>query len=486
MLDAMRLAAVVGENNAIDVLATLAGAPDVELVSIWCATDQLESLVREILPHARLVGHWSELLTGRRSQGVLVSGTSAEVLSAGRQFVQAGLPLLILTDTVAGPARIFDWTALWHEQPEMVFPLFVSGIQSAAREAALQLQECGEIRKIEILRQHEVPHATEPGLSPALVDRLFLQDLAWIRGLAGRSSQVTMLSLGRDPECPEEVVVALRGTETPEVRWSVRAAPTADWSVSIVAARGTAALACERDHLPVLNVDGLARPLNFEDARRQDLQDQLQTFISPGRLQSMKSWEDFLEMGETGAAARRSLLRRRTVDIHYAKNSERSEFKSQMTALGCGALVWAMLGAVALLMLMGIFDPRDREYRISASAGFVLPESDFISGQQLSSRGLEQIRHISKKWSSTSPVVILESAEAPPLDQDRQRLVETELELLGVRDPERRIVVRPLPGKWFEILALCGWGIVFGPIGIALLLQLFIFVSQTKPIRQEE
>lgn len=49
-------------------------------------------------------------------------------------------------------------------------------------------------------------------------------------------------------------------------------------------------------------------------------------------------------------ATARSIRRRRTVDVHFDAGTERSVFKSQMTAFGCGVLTWLLLGMVAYLI----------------------------------------------------------------------------------------------------------------------------------------
>jgi len=49
-------------------------------------------------------------------------------------------------------------------------------------------------------------------------------------------------------------------------------------------------------------------------------------------------------------ATARSIRRRRTVDVHFDAGTERSVFKSQMTAFGCGVLTWLLLGMVSYLI----------------------------------------------------------------------------------------------------------------------------------------
>jgi hypothetical protein len=50
-------------------------------------------------------------------------------------------------------------------------------------------------------------------------------------------------------------------------------------------------------------------------------------------------------------AAAKSLRRRRTVDVHFDSGSERSLFKSQMTAIGCLVLTWMLIGMMVWLII---------------------------------------------------------------------------------------------------------------------------------------
>ena len=62
----------------------------------------------------------------------------------------------------------------------------------------------------------------------------------------------------------------------------------------------------------------------------------------------MESFSVSLELAE---AVKKSMRRRRTVDVHFDSGSERGVFKSQMTAMGCGVLTFMMFGMVAYLVI---------------------------------------------------------------------------------------------------------------------------------------
>jgi hypothetical protein len=66
---------------------------------------------------------------------------------------------------------------------------------------------------------------------------------------------------------------------------------------------------------------------------------------------------------ELDYAARRSLKKRRAIDVHHDSGSERSVFKSQMTAIGCMILLLMMFGMVAYLVIATVFTPSDTVLR---------------------------------------------------------------------------------------------------------------------------
>lgn len=68
---------------------------------------------------------------------------------------------------------------------------------------------------------------------------------------------------------------------------------------------------------------------------------------------------------ELAEAAAKSLRRRRTVDVHFDAGTERSVFKSQMTAMGCGVLTWLLFSMVALLIAGQLLDLPDWFWQIA-------------------------------------------------------------------------------------------------------------------------
>ena len=68
-------------------------------------------------------------------------------------------------------------------------------------------------------------------------------------------------------------------------------------------------------------------------------------------------WGDLTHAFELVDASRRSVRRRRTIDVYFETASERSVFKTQMTAVGCGLLTLTFFAVLVLLVVGTLFDP---------------------------------------------------------------------------------------------------------------------------------
>ena len=69
------------------------------------------------------------------------------------------------------------------------------------------------------------------------------------------------------------------------------------------------------------------------------------------------SMEQFSRTLQVTGAVARSIRRRRTIDVYIDELTERSVFKTQMTAIGCGVLTWLMLGMIGYLLLGQLLKP---------------------------------------------------------------------------------------------------------------------------------
>jgi hypothetical protein len=94
---------------------------------------------------------------------------------------------------------------------------------------------------------------------------------------------------------------------------------------------------------------------------------------------SMDECSTTLELCE---AVAKSIRRRRTVDVHFDAGTERSLFKSQMTAIGCGVLSWLLLGMVAYLIAGQLLTLPDWMWQ-TARIIWMLPLILFLAAQFL-------------------------------------------------------------------------------------------------------
>jgi hypothetical protein len=75
-------------------------------------------------------------------------------------------------------------------------------------------------------------------------------------------------------------------------------------------------------------------------------------------------WTDLTRDFEIVEACQRSVQKRRTIDLHFETTSERTEFKSQMAAIGCALLIVTFLACLGYLLLGSLFAVNETVMRV--------------------------------------------------------------------------------------------------------------------------
>lgn len=92
--------------------------------------------------------------------------------------------------------------------------------------------------------------------------------------------------------------------------------------------------------------------------------------------------EQFSRTLQVVAAVDRSIRRRRTIDVYADELTERSVFKTQMTAIGCGVLTWLMLGMIGYLLLGQLLKPPSAVMKVMRAL-WIAPVVIFLVAQFL-------------------------------------------------------------------------------------------------------
>ena len=361
---AMNFALLGDDPAALPLARAIAAHPDHALTRASLAGDTLPELLR-LSPATKVGDRWDELLVARDVDAVIVAGARQEILDAAKQIAAAGRPLVIIADARQGSQWIYELTLIRDDTRAPLLPVFPHREAGAVRRLrdACESYRIGHVRHVQMER--DWPAAL---LSPADVERALLPDVALLRDFAGDYSQVTAIHSGASEGRLSLATVTLSGPGLPESHWSLR--PTADaggarWHV--VGDGGRATLLVPDGGLATLEVNGIRESCGRADVDADGVSRIERALrgesVSPG-------WTDLTRAFEVVDAARRSVRRRRTIDLHFETQSERSLFKSQMTAVGCGLLVFTLLAVVAVLILGTVFDVDRRVMRAARVAVF--------------------------------------------------------------------------------------------------------------------
>jgi hypothetical protein len=211
------------------------------------------------------------------------------------------------------------------------------------------------------------------------------------------------------------VTVSLAGENLPEASWMLKAAPRHCWRLMVTSEGGILMLEGGEDQ-PAERL-AIAPPIGTELApelsgavedQPPDARARMLAHVEAGTAGRAVTpdWTDVTRAFEVTEAANRSVRRRRTIDLHFETTSERSQFKTHMTALGCGLLSLTLVGVIALLLLgAALGGGRDeQELRRLLEAGWT-PEEIAAAPDRLPGNDAGQIRELIRKMERAETIM---------------------------------------------------------------------------------
>lgn len=484
--------AVLGDNPAVlSLVRAIAAAPAHRVEHVALADDLLPDLLTSV-PGVRVHSDWDELFVAPSLDVVVVAGHHDDVLTAARQLAAAGKPLVLVPEAAQGSAFIYELTLIRDDTNVVLFPAFplrfdpsLRRLQELVREGAL-----GEI--VHLQMERELPPSSSSGamlLTTDDVDAALLHDADVLRSLGGNYDQVTALYTGRTASGVSMATVTLAGSSLPEASWSARAGHQTLRRLAVTGQIGTAVVRIEDDRSDLqLTIGGKeqefaapASTLGFGPPMLKRVEQAL------AGEPAQPDWTDATRTFEIVEGTHRSVARRRTIDLHFETTSERSIFKTQMTAIGCGVLVFTLIALVAFLIIGTLLDNRDQVVVRAEAAGFLIRADEFGErSAELTPEGKRHLQQIAPRMSDLSiPVVIeqVEDAGAAGLNPRRRQTVVEVLKEHGVADAADRTIVVSTGGQLFGRFLQFARFLWLLPLLVFLLLQLLLFVA--KPSAQK-
>lgn len=339
--------ALLGDDPTILPLLMAVSRSNVHRLSVAALPGRLAPDLSTRLPQVRQTDRWDQLLVDTSIEAVIVAGRSEAALEAARRLASEGKPLFLWPHG-GETAFAYELSLVRDDAKAPLVPLFPLRFDPAisALKDRIAAGELGRILHLQWERRIAAESSlVVPLLRPEDMEEQLAGDADILRALGGNYDRVTALRTGVVDDRASSATVTLSGDNLPEATWqlnAVAATPstaepsgTAPWTLTVVGTTGRASVTSD------------AARIDFDKLFRKE---------APEAKPVGGGWSDLLRVCETVDAARRSLKRRRTIDLHFETASERSQFKTQMTAIGCGVLFLTLLLVGAVMLVGSAFD----------------------------------------------------------------------------------------------------------------------------------
>jgi predicted dehydrogenase len=458
---------------------------------VECAA-MIGSLERDLLraaPGLRILPTWDRILIGNEVDAVIVCGHEPETLEGAKQIAAAGKPLVILPQARQGSTWIYELALIRDEGHVSLIPVFADRLRPTLRllQEAIDSGALGRLLYLQIDLE-VVPERADGG--PALLTKdqvadALLNDVDLLRSLGGDYGRVSAIQSGVVDDRVAAAAATLMGENLPEATWTCRgSADRAEWKLVIAGEKGEVSIAAEGETGEwIVRTDRVTIPELTGVARFDEGEAVLLSLVA--REQSTArgaQWSDLIRAFEVVDGARSSVRRRRAIDLHLETTSERNLFKSHMTAAGCLMLTFTLVGVVFLLLVMPLFDVRNRTQIEATRADAIIRVTDFAPATAaLNDQGARRVQKIAARFDEGRfPILIAEykGADGRRLAERRRDAVVAGLTKDGIVGAAERTQVAPVVGEWYPIALQVVRVLAFLPLAIFLILQALVFLAR--------
>ncbi len=449
--------------------------------------------VLDVSPGTRVVDGWESLLAELSADACIVAGHSDGVLEGARQLASDGRPIALLPEAGQGTAFVYELTLNRDDTgtPLMAVPHLTKHELSERLKHSIEDRAIGDVVLFRVERSIASGSTGSAAfLSVPEIDAAMFGDVALLRELGGDYSRVTAVrSTATSEQEISLATVTLGGEKLAEATWSVRVGEPS-WRLEVTGTDGSA----ELEFTPELLSGTLVINAGEESESREEATSdgsglgatQLSSILQPLDVQHT-AWAEMTRSMETVEATHTSIRRRRTIDLFFETTSERSIFKSQMTAVGCGLLMLTLFMLVAFLVLGAMLDSRSIVQRNAEADGRVLAVAEFEpESAVLNESGEKHLRELSRRMArSPEPVFVTPDEDALTEGLDDARLVTVVNFLVEAGQPESALYVdlAAIPHPATLLLLTVLKYLWIAPLVIFLVLQSLI--SLAKPSQSE-
>jgi predicted dehydrogenase len=466
--------------------------------SFTIATEVPNDSLAELLAAAsgiRVLQTWEELLVDTAADVTLVAGGSDSIQAGAKQLAADGRTLALFAQASQGSAFIYELTLTHDDNRVPLVPVPRLPVHPLVEQLQEVIQR-GDLGKVVLQRVERSVTADAQqsgrqtsGLTRDEVDGALFDDAPLLRFLGGNYNRITAVHSGSEETGITLATVTLGGNDLAEATWTARTGKPV-WSLEVTGSTGSATLELHDGCAGTLTInssssdsepgstitdDGSRIGENQLAALEQSLED------------SAKHWAEITRAFETVEATHTSLRRRRTIDLFFETTSERSIFKSQMTAVGCGLIMLTLFGLVAFLLLGAFVDSNSRLQRNAEADNRIIRDSEFVAGTaQLNKTGLKHVSEISREVQQSAETIFVmpDSQDSDGIvNEGRIASVVKALVEAGHSDSAAFVKVASVPHPATQMLLKVLRFLWIAPLLLFLLLQSLLFV--TRPSSNE-